>query len=129
MPLPMERLKTPDYWIGEDVWTPKTSGDALRYMDNPTRDGISIDNYANYYNGLNVHLSSGIANNAFYLLSEGGPHRLGLTVTGIGREKAEKNFLSCLDSVYDPREKFSNAREHTVKAAMDLGFNDQRSNQ
>lgn len=114
---------TPDYWIGEDVWTPKTPGDALRYMDNPTKDKRSIDSYANYYNGMDVHLSSGIANNAFYLLSEGGPHRLGRTVTGIGREKAEQIFYRALTVYMTPREKFSNARAHTVQAAVDLGLN------
>jgi Zn-dependent metalloprotease len=111
---------TPDYWIGEDVWTPGVSNDALRYMDNPTKDGVSIDTYANYYPGLNVHYSSGIANNAFYLLSEGGAHRLGGTVTRIGRDKAERIFYRGLTVYMVPSETFSQARAATIQAATDL---------
>ncbi|EIL90074.1 M4 family metallopeptidase, partial [Rhodanobacter spathiphylli] len=49
-----------DFLVGADIV--KTSagiGDALRYMCNPTQDGGSIDNAADYYNGLDVHYSSG----------------------------------------------------------------------
>jgi zinc metalloprotease ZmpA len=106
---------TPDYLIGEDVWTPGTDGDALRYMDDPTKDGSSIDNYANYYNGLNVHLSSGIANKAFYLLAKGGPG-----VEPIGREKAEQIFYHTLTGYMINSESFSMARADTIIAATDL---------
>jgi Zn-dependent metalloprotease len=33
------------WMIGDDVWTPGTAGDALRYMANPTQDGSSKDYY------------------------------------------------------------------------------------
>lgn len=113
--------KTPNYWIGEDVWTPGIAGDALRYMDNPRRDGVSIDSYSNYYNGLDVHYSSGIANNAFYLLSVGGTHRLGgTTVIGIGIDKSEKIFYRALTAYMIPSESFSQARADTISAATDL---------
>ena len=50
--------------LGEDIYTPNTPGDALRYMDNPTKDGYSPDNYAERLqitddNG-GVHGNSGI---------------------------------------------------------------------
>jgi Zn-dependent metalloprotease len=112
--------KTPNYWIGEDVFTPATPGDALRYMDNPTRDGYSIDTFLNYNDGIDVHYSSGIANNAFYLLAEGGTHRLGGAVTGIGKDKAELIFFRALDVYMAPSETFSQARAHTIQAATDL---------
>ena len=36
-----------DIWmVGEDIWTPGTAGDALRYMDDPAKDGASLDYYA-----------------------------------------------------------------------------------
>ncbi len=111
---------TPDYWIGEDVYTPTIPGDALRYMDNPTRDGYSIDTFLNYYDGIDVHYSSGIANNAFYLLSEGGTHRLGGVVAGIGKDKAERIFFRALDVYMVPNETFPQARAHTIQAATDL---------
>jgi Zn-dependent metalloprotease len=112
--------KTPNYWIGEDVFTPATPGDALRYMDNPTIDGYSIDTFLNYNDGIDVHYSSGIANNAFYLLAEGGTHRLGGAVTGIGKDKAELIFFRALDVYMAPSETFSQARAHTIQAATDL---------
>ncbi len=118
--------KTPNYWIGEDIYTPGTPGDALRYMDNPTQDGHSIDTYDDYVNGMNVHYSSGIANNAFYLLAEGGTHRLGGVVTGIGRSAAERIFYRALTVYMIPSETFSQARADTTQAAIDLfGSNSQ----
>lgn len=67
-----------DWKIGEDVFTPATPGDALRYMYNPTIDGYSADYYPErLYPGAcipsggndncGVHGNSGIANLAFYL--------------------------------------------------------------
>ena len=112
--------KTPNYHIGEDIYTPGTPGDALRYMHNPTLDGHSIDTFANYNDNVDVHYSSGIANNAFFLLAEGGTHRLGGVVTGIGRSAAERIFYRALTVYMTPSETFSQARAHTRQAAIDL---------
>jgi Zn-dependent metalloprotease len=38
---------------------------ALRYMCNPPRDGVSIDNAANFITGMDPHYSSGVMNKAF----------------------------------------------------------------
>jgi len=57
---------TNDWLVGSEIF--KASG-ALRYFADPTRDGRSIDNASKYYNGLDVHLSSGVYNKAFYLLA------------------------------------------------------------
>jgi Zn-dependent metalloprotease len=71
----------PTWKIGEEAYTPFTSGDALRYMYRPTLDGYSKDDYnlrictsCSSDNG-GVHGNSGIQNNAFYLLANGGCHR------------------------------------------------------
>ncbi|MEZ4361741.1 MAG: M4 family metallopeptidase [Kofleriaceae bacterium] len=53
----------PDMLVGADIFKSPTG--ALRYMCNPTQDGRSIDNIANYRSGIDVHLSSGIQNKAF----------------------------------------------------------------
>jgi pseudolysin len=42
---------------------------ALRYMDHPVKDGHSIENRKDYYDGLDVHFSSGLFNKLFYLLA------------------------------------------------------------
>ena len=44
-------------------------GNPLRYMCEPTLDGYSIDHTRDYYDGLDVHYSSGIFNKAFCLLA------------------------------------------------------------
>ncbi len=56
-----------DWLVGSDIF--KGNG-ALRYMCNPTRDGRSIDNAADYYPGLDVHYSSGVYNKAFCTLAQ-----------------------------------------------------------
>ncbi|MBE1043438.1 M4 family metallopeptidase, partial [Escherichia coli] len=48
-----------DFLIGYDI---KKGSGALRYMDQPSRDGRSIDNASQYYNGIDVHHSSGVYN-------------------------------------------------------------------
>jgi Zn-dependent metalloprotease len=57
---------TNDFKVGVDIF--KATG-ALRYMYNPPLDGRSIDNASNYTSSLDVHLSSGVFNKAFYLLA------------------------------------------------------------
>ncbi|MET0406327.1 MAG: M4 family metallopeptidase [Cystobacter sp.] len=112
-----------DWKVGEDAWTPGNgSDDALRYMDDPTKDGYSIDHFKNYPKQTEVHGSSGIANNAFYLLTEGGKNRTsGLGVDkGIGMEMSQKIFGRALTTYMTPNTTFSQARDATIKAATDL---------
>jgi bacillolysin len=113
-----------DFAVGEDAWTP-TNGDpndALRYMNDPTKDGYSVDNYKNYPKQKEVHGSSGIANNAFYLLSQGGKNRTsGMEVKdGIGMEKSLKIFGRALTTYMTPKTTFAQARDACIKAATDL---------
>ncbi|MGC8915842.1 MAG: M4 family metallopeptidase [Thermoanaerobaculum sp.] len=111
----------PDWWIGETVYTPNKAGDALRYMDDPKKDGRSIDHYSLYTNGLDVHYSSGIANNFFYLLAHGGTNRTsGLSVTGIGLAKAERIWYVALTGYMTSTTTFSQARQATIQAATQL---------
>jgi vibriolysin len=124
-----------DTWkIGEDTWTPATSGDALRYMNNPTADGYSADYYperlypsctpssSNDYCG--VHGNSGIANLAFYLLSQGGTHPRSKTTTSvpaIGIAKAEQVFYRALTTgLMTSTTNFQGARNATRTAAEQL---------
>jgi Zn-dependent metalloprotease len=100
----------PDYLVGEDWFTPSVPGDALRYMDNPPADGVSIDNYSQYYPGIDVHYSSGIQNKAFYLLA-----------TSIaGRDVAEKIFYRALTVYLTPSATFHDVRIATLQATTDL---------
>jgi Zn-dependent metalloprotease len=113
--------------IAEDVFTPGTSGDALRYMSNPTQDGDSKDYYPERYLGSadngGVHWNSGIANLAFYLLSEGGSHPRGKTsvvVPSVGNVAAEKIFYKALQTYMTSSTNFSGARDKTLQASSVL---------
>jgi Zn-dependent metalloprotease len=112
-----------DTWtVGEDAYTPKTAGDALRYMNNPAKDGSSLDYYKTTAGKYDVHYSSGIANLAFYLLSEGGAHptRGGAAMVGIGADEASEIWYRALTVYLTSASTFSDARNGTLKAAKDL---------
>ncbi len=126
---------TSNTWLlGEDIYTPGTSGDALRYMDNPTADGYSKDYYperlypdpctpTQYNDYCGVHGNSGIANLAFVLLVEGGTHPRGKTtvnVPAIGVTKAEQIFYRALTVYMTSSTNFEGARTATAQSAQDL---------
>lgn len=120
--------------LGEEVYTPGTSGDALRYMNNPTADGYSTDYYperlypgsctpSNSNDQCGVHGNSGIANLAYYLLVAGGTHPRGKTtvsVPAIGMTKAEQIFYRAQTSCLTSSSNFEATRNCTAQAATDL---------
>lgn len=120
--------------LGEDIYTPGTPGDALRYMDNPTADGYSADYYPErlYANNCSpssnndycgVHGNSGIANLAYVLVVQGGTHprsKTSINVTGIGLAKAEQIFYRAQTSCLTSSSNFQAARNCTAQAASDL---------
>ena len=71
-----------------------------------------------------VHINSGIANQAFYLMVEGGTNRTsGQRVAGLGgggREKAERIFYRGFTSYLTPSATFRDARAATLRAAREL---------
>jgi len=119
-----------DVWmIGEDIWTPATAGDALRYMANPTQDGSSYDYYPERYTGTSdnggVHSNSGIANLAFKLLVTGGTHPRGKTttaVTGLGMQQAGAIFYKANTDLFTASTTFAQAKSYTEQAATALGY-------
>ncbi|MCY1079089.1 M4 family metallopeptidase [Archangium lansingense] len=117
------------WMVGDDVWTPATPGDALRYMANPTQDGSSKDYYPTRYTGTSdnggVHWNSGIANLAFVLLTQGGTHPRGVTttaVTGIGIQKAGQIFYRANRDLMTASTTFAQAKTYTEQAATALGY-------
>lgn len=120
-----------DYLVGEDCWTPGQEGDALRYMANPTADrqgpgeGYSRDHYSTRYTGWQdnggVHLNSGIANNWFYLIANGGENPTSkMAVEGMGMEKALNVIYRASTVYFTPSTTFAEARVACIKAAEDL---------
>lgn len=55
--------------IGEEIIKETSGFDALRYLDDPTRDGLSIAYAIDYDKGMDVHYASGVYNHLFYLLA------------------------------------------------------------
>ena len=115
------------YHIGEDCYTPGTAGDALRYMDSPSRDGFSPDHYSERYRGNQdnggVHVNAGIVALSFYLMAEGGAHPTGdstIEVTGVGHEVAAAVWYRALTTYMTSSSSFSDARNAVVQAAEDL---------
>ena len=111
-----------DYLAGEDVFTPG----GIRSLQNPMAYG-DPDHYSIRYRGSGdnggVHINSGIANHAFYLAIEGGRHRLGASVQGVGaanREQIERAFYRGFTSFLAPSASFSQARAATIQAAREL---------
>ncbi len=115
------------FLLGDDIYTPNTPGDALRYMDNPTKDGYSPDNYAERLqiaedNG-GVHGNSGISNLAFKLLVTGGKHprnKTTIEVPAIGIEVAGQIFHRALTTKMTPNTNFAQARTAIEQSAQDL---------
>jgi len=112
--------------LGEDIYTPGTPGDALRFMDDPAAAG-DRDYYPDRYTGSadngGVHTNSGIANLAFVLLVDGGTHPRGKTsinVPSIGMQKAIQIFYRANTVYLTSTSNFQAARNATASAAADL---------
>lgn len=100
-----------DWMVGEQIF--KGNG-ALRYMDDPTRDGRSIDNAADMTSGLDVHLSSGVYNKAFYLLA---------TTNGWTVQEAFGVMLRANDLYWTASSSFNAGACGVENAASDMNLN------
>ncbi len=99
-----------DFLVGQEIF--KSSG-ALRYMCNPTQDGGSIDNAANYTSGLDVHYSSGVYNKAFCTLAK---------TTGWDTKKAFQVFALANKTYWTTTTDFNSGACGVESAAQDLGY-------
>jgi len=120
-----------DYFVGEKIDI-NGDGTPLRYMDKPSRDGASRDNWSPSLGGVDVHYSSGPANHFFYLLSEGSGARTvngvdydsptydGRPVTGVGIENAAAIWYRALTTYMTSTTDYAGARTATLSAAADL---------
>jgi len=99
-----------DFDVGAQIF--KGTG-ALRYMDNPTADGSSIDNASDYYDGLDVHYSSGVYNKAFYKLA---------TTSGWTTKTAFQTFAKANSDYWTSSTDYDTGACGVETAAEDLGF-------
>jgi zinc metalloprotease ZmpA len=119
----------PDYWIGERIYksnwsnsgTVYTQSKALRYMDDPAKDGISPACWSSTLGSLNVHYSSGPNNHMFYLLAHGGISKCnGQAVTGIGNERAAKIWYKAISDYMTASTNYAGARTACLASAAAL---------
>lgn len=92
-----------DWQMGEGVYTPFRSGDALRDLSDPSRFGLPdhMDDFIHLRPGEQpdadkndmgwLHYNCGIPSKAAYLAVAGGEHH-GIRVEGLGRRKVEQIF-------------------------------------
>jgi Zn-dependent metalloprotease/subtilisin-like proprotein convertase family protein len=124
-----------DYLIGEKIDF-FGNGTPLRYMYNPSLDGVGHTCWSTNTKNVDVHFSSGVANHFYFMLAEGsGATPFGTSpvcgsapaVTGIGRTKAEKIWFRALDvyftsntSYVNPANPGNTSRAYSLSAATDL---------
>lgn len=107
------RQSYPWYWNGED-WTigreAVKGGQPLRYMDDPTKDGMSIGNASGFTDKLDVHTTSGVFNKAFYLLA----HKPGWSI-----QKAFQVMIDANMHYWSPIAYYDFAACGVIQAAID----------
>ena len=113
-----------DWDLGTDIF--QEEGAALRYMCDPTADGVSIDHYSDYA-GQDVHYTSGIGNKAFCLaarrFSSGGGTDTEATTEGTRR--VGEAFWEANASYWTSGSTYPESCQGTMDAAAALGFSDQ----
>jgi Zn-dependent metalloprotease len=105
---------TNDFLCGYDIF--KAPNQALRYLCNPTQDGRSIDHVDDYYEGLNVHYSSGIFNKAFCVIAQS---------PGWTTKMAFDIFTTANMVYWGPSTNFQQGAEGALAAATDYGYPEQ----
>ncbi len=109
----------PDWEIGEDIYTPSISGDALRYMDNPTRADLPAhmrdfrylpDTEEGDWGG--VHINMSIPSLAFVNMVDDDPH--------FSRDDAFKVWYRALAVYLTNSSDFADGRDGVLRAAEDI---------
>ncbi|MCA0971186.1 M4 family metallopeptidase [Halobacillus litoralis] len=105
-----------DWLMGEDVYTPGVSGDALRSLSNPNayNQPDHMDEYQNLPNTEagdwgGVHINSGIPNKAAYY-----------TINSLGMAQSEQIYYRALTVYLTPSSNFTSAKAALEQSAQDL---------
>ncbi|HJV22198.1 MAG TPA: M4 family metallopeptidase, partial [Holophagaceae bacterium] len=116
-----------NWTLGEQIVKLPEMHGALRWMDRPSRDGISLDAWFEGSGLYNVHYSSGIGNRMFYFLSQGATPQgdtsspyAPLGFAGIGNQKAAQIWYRTLTTYLTTFSDFHDARTQALQAATDL---------
>ena len=109
-----------DFDVGRDIFQADA---ALRFMCDPTADGNSIDHIDDYFEGLDVHYSSGISNMAFCRtarrLASGSPDG---AATQASVRRAGEAWYEANASFWSQGTNFEQGCSGIIAAATAIGF-------
>jgi Zn-dependent metalloprotease len=118
-----------DWMMGKEI---SKSGQPLRWMYKPIKDGSSPDAWSANLKNLDVHYSSGPNNRMFYFLSQGSnasptsdyysPYlvKTPAAMTGIGNDKAYRIWFKALTTKFTASTNYADARSKVLQAAQEL---------
>jgi Zn-dependent metalloprotease len=118
-----------DWMMGKEI---SKSGQPLRWMYKPIKDGSSPDAWSTNLKNLDVHYSSGPNNRMFYFLSQGSnaspasdyhsPYlvKTPAAMTGIGNDKAYRIWFKALTTKFTASTNYADARNKVLQAAQEL---------
>jgi Zn-dependent metalloprotease len=118
-----------DWMMGKEI---SKSGQPLRWMYKPIKDGGSPDAWSANLKNLDVHYSSGPNNRMFYFLSQGSnasptsdyysPYlvKTPAAMTGIGNDKAYRIWFKALTTKFTASTNYADARSKVLQAAQEL---------
>ncbi|KTC75502.1 zinc metalloproteinase precursor [Legionella birminghamensis] len=101
------------WMIGAEIMKEDSGWETLRYMDVPSKDGMSIDSADEYDSSLDVHFSSGVYNRLYYTLSN---------LSGWDPKKAFDVMVKANMDYWTPYETFDEGGCGMISAAKDLGY-------
>ena len=124
-----------DWMTGKEI---SKSGEPLRWMYKPSKDGKSPDAWSSSVKKLDVHYSSGPNNRMFYFLSQGSnadpasDHHSKYLVkqpaamSGIGNDKAYRIWFKALTTKFTSSTNYADARNKVLASAQELYGADSR---
>ena len=101
------------WMIGAEIIKESSGLESLRYMDIPSKDGVSIDSVKSYRKGMDPHYSSGVYNRLFYLIA---------TQDGWDVHKAFAVMVKANQHYWTQKSSFNQAACGVLHAAKDLDF-------
>ncbi|MYM70053.1 M4 family peptidase [Pseudoduganella sp. FT55W] len=118
-----------DWMMGKEI---SKSGQPLRWMYKPSKDGRSPDAWSSALKNLDVHYSSGPNNRMFYFLAQGSSAdpasdyhspflvRAPAAMSGIGSDKAYRIWFKALTTKFTSSTNYADARNKVLLAAQEL---------
>ncbi len=118
-----------DWMMGKEI---SKTGQPLRWMWKPSKDGKSPDAWSSTIGNLNVHYSSGPNNRMFYFLSQGSNSssssemysqyltKQPLAMHGIGNDKAYRIWFKTNTTKLTASSNYADARTKMIQSAEEL---------